>query len=159
MSEAGRPWVELPGGGVFITGPALAFTARAVRAQIRAAALDGIAPPPMLREYLQALIHQAASVAGSAEVPADAAVSPSARVGPIAAPQDAPPSHLVGAGSAAAYLEITTRGVRDLCSRGALQATRVAGCWVIDWADLEEYAERRSARRVGRSHDGEAEDR
>ncbi|MFD8556800.1 helix-turn-helix domain-containing protein [Streptosporangium canum] len=166
MADERRPaepaWVELPGNGVFITGQLLAFTARAVRDLMRAAALDGISPPPLYRAYLRALVQRAeaaaASVPGSAEVPDGGGVSRSAvvGVGPAAVPAGVSSSRQVGAGSAATYLGITARGVRDLCCRGALQATRVEGRWLIDWADLEEYAEHRSAQRVGRSYDGEA---
>lgn len=132
----------LPGGWVLLGPVGVGYCERALRLLKRTAARDGIGAPPEVRALTSTLVSAlGTSDAGSAEVPNEAPLSASSslEMGPVSA------------GTAAEYLEITDRGVRDLCARGALSAERVAGRWVIDRADLRAYAARRL--RSGDPHD------
>jgi excisionase family DNA binding protein len=148
-----RVGVSLPGGWVLLSPSSVRHCDRALALAVRAHRRDHLPLPAEVRALLSLLASASeTSALPVTEVLAGAEGSRSRRLGlgSAASSTGSPPS-LVDAGSAARLLGITDRGVRDLCSRGALQAEKVAGRWLIERADLAEYAQVRDAREAGRS--------
>ena len=58
---------------------------------------------------------------------------------------------VVGTAAAARTLEISEDGVRDLCRRGRLDASRLGSRWLVSVESLEEYRVARGGKRLQRN--------
>jgi hypothetical protein len=151
-----RVGVSLPGGWVLLSPASALYCDRALALAVKAARRDRISMPAEVRALVMLLANAlATSGLPAPEVPNGAESAPSRRSGsiPVVSSADTLGPRFVDVGSAADLLGITDRGVRDLCSRGALPGEKFAGRWLIDEVDLEAYARQRAAREAGTSDD------
>ncbi|MFI7461861.1 helix-turn-helix domain-containing protein [Nonomuraea sp. NPDC049646] len=152
--QAAGVGLALPNGWVVLSPPAARHCRSALTVAVQANRRDGIGLPAEVRELIKLLVVAVeASALPETEVPKRGIRALSGRweVGPAADSRESglgprPPADV---GTAAAHLGITPRGVRDLCSRGALPAAKFSGRWFIDWVDLEEFAHLRASREAG----------
>jgi hypothetical protein len=174
-----RVGVLLSGGWVLLSPIGVGYCDRALDVAVRFQRRDGLPSPAEVRE-LVALLTKAARSSALPETEARAALVsllasaayPSAlpmaeQSGAAAESRSSRPLLEVGWGSTSAALPLTTgsvaellgmsdRGVRGLCSRGALHGEKIAGRWLIALPDLEEYVRSRETRETGKA-DGRPE--